>query len=202
MIKWCQENGVYFLTVLISSAILFRLYDNAHEFFYELFAYKRYEIFAGEYWRLLSGHFTHTLKLHFLLNFLAFIFISIYGGGCPVKWFIGSLLFCSLGTGLGLLWLVPNVEHYVGMSGVLHGLLVSMALFYLYLNQRDYLAWIVLLIIFVKITHEFFGGSATPIVELLNMKVIHEAHLLGALSGVVYSSLVWLGYTLSYKRRV
>ncbi len=98
--------------------------------------------------------------------------------------FIGRLLFCSLGAGFGLLWPVPNIEHCIGIVRV------SMALSYLYLNQRDYLVWIVLLIIFVKITHEFFGGSATPIVEFLNMELIHEAHLLDALSGVVYSSLV------------
>ena len=165
------------------------------------FLYQRHEIFLGEYWRLITGNFVHATPIHFLLNLVALILIGIYGRECPARFVVGSLVFCSFGVGLGLLWFAPLVESYWGVSGILHGLLTTVTCFYLYKNLYDYFSWLVLFIVLLKVIYEGVSVAPTPTAELIDTVVIYQAHLFGAVSGIAYCILSHLlGYTLRNKK--
>ena len=73
-----------------------------------------------EYWRLLSGHFVHLSWMHAFLNLvgvwmLAFIFDEIV----KLTTLLISILFIAMGVSLGLFYLNPDIDWYVGLSGVL-----------------------------------------------------------------------------------
>lgn len=88
-------------------------------------AYDRAQLAHGEGWRLLSGHLVHLGWAHALLNAIGVLLCcalapGIFRGGRLAVRLIALCLGVS-----GLMWrLSPQVEHYVGLSGVLYGLFV------------------------------------------------------------------------------
>src|SRR5690606_32186414 len=80
-------------------------------------------------WRLLSGHLVHLGTSHLLLNLAGLLMIAwVFAPGlAALQWLwllLGSLVVIDAGF-----WLLePQLAWYVGLSGVLHGLLLGAAL--------------------------------------------------------------------------
>jgi rhomboid family GlyGly-CTERM serine protease len=153
--------------------------------FARLLQYDRSGILSGDYYRLLSGHFVHLGRFHTLMNMAAVIllwawFREIFS---PVGWFF-AVLSCALMTSLMLLT-VSDVDWYVGLSGILHGLLLLGTA-----RKRGFkplIKWIILAALFLKIGLEQIYGASPKTVAIIKGEVIEDAHLFGAAAG----ALMW-----------
>ncbi len=144
--------------------------------------YQRDRIFDGQLWRLISAHVVHLGWGHALLNFLAFVLIvAIFPESLLNRagaWlFVASLL--SVDAGL-LLWR-PEIVWYVGLSGVLHGLLAGACM----LAARRLEGRILLLMLAAKIIWEQSRGVLPSTATLAGGPVLVDAHLFGAIGGLI-----------------
>ena len=146
--------------------------------------YERAAIAAGAWWRLLTGHLVHLGWAHALLNIVGLAMVGLLvGSALSGRFWVLGLILCALGTSAGLWWFAPSTEWYVGLSGVLHGLLVLGA--GARLGQGNKIGWVVLILVAVKITVEQIAGPSTGTAELISGRVIVDAHLFGALTGLL-----------------
>jgi rhomboid family GlyGly-CTERM serine protease len=93
-------------------------------------------------------------------------------------------------TDLGFLLFEPQLEWYVGFSGVLHGLMAAGLVAWLRAT-RDAVTWIVVVLFAAKLAWEHVAGPLPFTAQSLSMPVVHEAHTYGAVGGLVAG--LWLG---------
>lgn len=161
----------------------------------EYFRFQSDWLNEGDWWRLLSGHWVHVGWIHLLLNALGLIIcVTITTPNWSLKyWF---LLTSILGIGISLLftWRHPDLNWYVGFSGVLFGLYLLAAL---RLYRRDRLiAMLVVMAISGKVLSEQIGSFDFTSAELIGAPVIVEAHLYGLLLAIAIA-LISCGYTMN-----
>lgn len=157
-------------------------------------AYDRDAIQAGEWWRLFTAHLLHINEEHLLLNLaaLALIWLIFVRHHPQVSWSI-YILCISLGTGVGLLTFSFPIHWYVGLSGLLHGLVAAGLL--LKLPQQRRLAAAVGLLLAVKLGWEQIAGISPVSGPLIEAPVVVDAHLYGTLTAL----MIWLlAYTVGY----
>jgi len=134
----------------------------------------------GEVWRLLTAHFVHLSWSHYLMNGIALL--AIFALYAPAPRVLGWWMLASAGAvSLGLLWLNPWLAWYVGLSGVLHGVLVAGSL--RDSLARDFTGVIMLLAVLIKLIWEQINGPMPGSEAAAGGKVIVDAHLYGAAGG-------------------
>jgi rhomboid family GlyGly-CTERM serine protease len=156
----------------------------------ETLAYDRSAIGAGEVWRLLSAHFVHLGWSHLLLNLAGLALVSwIVGRRFDwARWiWIGFMTIAAIDAGFWFFY--PELEWYVGLSGVLHGLLV--AGLFAGLVQRDREAVILTLFVIAKLAWEQLAGPLPGSESSSGGVVIVDAHLYGAIGGLAGALLCW-----------
>jgi rhomboid family GlyGly-CTERM serine protease len=151
--------------------------------------YDRAAIAGGEWWRLVSGHLVHLGAGHLAVN--------LAGLGL-VAWLTGreyaSGQWCSIAAGsaasiaAALYLLHPDVSWYVGLSGVLHGLLAAGLV--PALGRRDPAAVVLALLLIAKLGWEAAAGPLPGSVRTAGGPVLVEAHRYGALGGVAVAVLL------------
>ncbi len=146
-------------------------------------------LIAAEPWRLLSAHFVHLGWMHLSLNLGGLLLIwALFGHFVrPAGWAV-ALLLCALAVGIGLYVFDTALAWYVGLSGVLHGLLVLGAWAARRAEART--ALVVLLAIAAKLAWEQITGADTGTAQLVGGAVVVNAHLYGALGGLLCVPLV------------
>lgn len=146
-------------------------------------------LIAAEPWRLLAAHFVHLGWMHLALNLGGLVLMwALFGRGLrPAAW-AGALLLCALAVGGGLYLRDTALAWYVGLSGVLHGLLVLGAVAALRTEMRP--ALVLLLAIAAKLAWEQFTGADTGTAQLVGGDVVVNAHLYGALGGLSAAALL------------
>ena len=157
----------------------------------EALAYTRHGVAGGELWRLVSGHFVHLGWPHMWLNLagLALVVWLVGGVFSWVRWLL-VLGLTILTIDLGFWFLYPNLAWYVGLSGVLHGLLVGGLL--KGVVERDRESMILLGFVLAKLAWEQFSGGPLPGSEATSGgTVIVNAHLYGAVGGALAGTLLW-----------
>jgi len=164
-------------------AVIAYFFDNALA---DFFVYHRQLISQGEFWRILSGHFFHTNGYHLLLNLAALILLwALHGQFYSLKnyslLFITSTLVCSA----GLYFFSPDISQYVGLSGVLHGIFVFGAI--IDIRQKDKTGYLLFAGVWLKIAHEQFYGASEDVSTLIGASVAIDAHLWGAVGGLLFS---------------
>ncbi len=152
--------------------------------------YDRELIERGQIWRLFSAHFVHLSTTHMLGNAMGIILLG-YIAGKHLNNTLGLvlLLWCVLVVGLGLYWYADYLQRYVGLSGVLHGLLLVAPFISRYYSWRVACAF--LIVIVLKVVWEqspFYDDMA--LLGMIGGRVEANAHLLGVLAG--------LGFLLGY----
>jgi len=152
--------------------------------------HERGAVLPGEAWRLATGHLVHADAVHLGWNLLgvlivAFLFARDYTGR---QWLV-ILAVSTLATDLGFLLLEPQLEWYVGFSGVLHGLMAAGLVAWLR-TSRDAITWIVTTLFAAKLAWEHFSGPLPFTAGSLAMPVVHEAHSYGAIGGLLAG--LWL----------
>jgi len=148
------------------------------------FIYDYNLIQQGEYWRLITGHLLHTNTAHLLLNGAAIILLwALHGQYYSIKSYFLIFIFSALVTSFGLYNFSPELVRYVGLSGVLHGIFILGAC--LDIKSNDKTGYLLLLGITVKIIHEQVFGASTDVAKLIDANVAIDAHLWGAISGLL-----------------
>ncbi|MBY6212102.1 rhombosortase [Microbulbifer agarilyticus] len=160
--------------------------------------FDREAILAGQYWRLLSAHFLHTNLPHALIN----------AGACAILWHLFKAhlrplpaavllsLMCLL-TGTAILFFSPHLTYYVGLSGALHALIVWGCAKDLMHGERFGLA--ILAGVFAKIAWEQLGGDTSATATLIDAQVAIDAHLWGALAGLILALFPRLLHPIGFR---
>jgi len=150
----------------------------------EALRYERASIAAGAFWRLLTGHFVHLGPSHAALNVagLALVWYLVGDAISRIQW-LAVTLFGIVVIDLGLWFLNPELQWYVGLSGVLHALLVAGLVVSTSAGRIDLVA--ITFIVAAKVGWEQFNGPLPGSAESSGGAVIVDAHLYGAVAGVV-----------------
>jgi rhomboid family GlyGly-CTERM serine protease len=154
-----------------------------------IFQYSRSAIMAGEYWRIVTCHLVHTGWRHLFLNSIGLVlifglFAHLYS---PWVWFAG-VLSCMIGISLSFLVFCPTLAWYMGLSGVLHGLLLMGLIGEIKNGNKFY--YFGLLAIIGKLAMEYFAGPADLASQFGKAFVISPAHFSGAIIGGVTTCLI------------
>jgi len=171
--------------LLVMVCVLFGVFGDAGR---ETFRYDRLQIENGEYWRLLTGHFVHLGTTHLVLNMAGLVLVWLLVGRYfnRPQWLLVIATILAVCT--AFFWFVD--EHllwYVGLSGMLHGLLVAGAI----RGYRELPSESVILGIIVagKLAWEQFSGPLPGSESVSGGAVVVNAHLFGAIGGVMAAAL-------------
>ncbi len=150
-----------------------------------LMQYDRSGMQAGEWYRLLSAHWVHLDWPHAGLNVAGLWLLALLEiGGTRLQYQVLRCLLLCVAVGGALYVCNPELQWYVGLSGVLHGLFV-IALVHLLYRRRDPVALVVLMALIGKLAWEHYHGALAQ--HLLQAPVIVAAHSYGALAGLIYA---------------
>ncbi|WP_386722528.1 rhombosortase [Litoribrevibacter euphylliae] len=139
-------------------------------------------IYQGDYWRVLSGHWLHLSWNHWLMNQLGLVLILWLLPMLLLKarWLLG---FVGIGLVIGISLLATDLDGYVGMSGVLYGLLFYGALIDHSLPKRIKALFLTLVAMKVLVEQVWPQLNAATEAQIGGMVAI-DAHLFGSLAGV------------------
>jgi rhomboid family GlyGly-CTERM serine protease len=151
--------------------------------------YDRQAILAGQIWRLFTGHLVHLGWPHLLVNLAGLAVVwALVGSALSNSRWVATSLACALAVSLGLLVFSPTVARYVGLSGVLHGLMAAGAVVQCRAGMQK--AWWVLGVLAVKLAWEQLAGPLPGSASAAGGRIIVDAHLYGALAGLLAAWLV------------
>ena len=149
-----------------------------------MFEFDRSAIYDGQWWRLLTGHLFHTNTWHLLMNLGGYVLIMLlHGAYYSNRRFVLNLVFGNLLIGLALLCWSPDISLYVGLSGWLHALLVCGCC--IDIERHWSSGWLILIAVFGKVLWEQWQGASNEVVTLIGADVATDAHLYGALVGLL-----------------
>jgi rhomboid family GlyGly-CTERM serine protease len=170
-------DGRYGLALVLAIALLLPLPGG--ETLRLAWRYQRDAIAAGEYWRLLTGHVVHLDATHALLNTLGLVLLwGLFARAWqPMQWLF-AVAMSLLAIDLGFWFLAPQLDWYVGASGLLHGMFACGCI--ALLRQRDWVGALGAGIFIGKLAWEQKVGPL-PFEE--GGTVVTIAHLYGAIGG-------------------
>ncbi len=153
----------------------------------ESLRYDRMQVEQGAVWLALSGNIVHLNWSHWWLNMAGLAIVAFFFSVYASLWqWLLVILLSSVCIGIGISYLNPGILYYVGLSGVLHGLFIFGALretaFY------PLSGYALLSALVAKLCWEFFYGALPGSEDLTGGYVLTDAHLYGAVGGL----MVWL----------
>jgi len=156
----------------------------------EILRYERGAIANGEYWRLLSGHIAHLGPQHLWLNLAGLLLVWLLVGRLYSSrdWLL-VVLVCVLAMDAGLWVFDPALHWYVGLSGMLHGLLLAGAIRGLRTLPGE--SVVICAVVAAKLAYEQFVGPLPGSESAAGGAVIVNAHLYGALGGTLAGLVLW-----------
>ena len=157
----------------------------------ELLRYESLSVSQGEWWRLFTANFTHSSWNHWMLNFAGLLLIDYLFQPLIKQAQRAALLLFSMALNVFLLHLTMNLSWYVGLSGALHGFLVGAAL--LSFSRARLFNGLIILVVSAKLALELSSEINQGTASFIGANVVEEAHLAGAISGVVYLLLLKTG---------
>lgn len=180
-----RRRGLLTLGILISAIVLLACWGEPGRLWLR---YERATLLqplhahGGQYWRLLTAHLVHGSWQHALVNIagLLVMVMLFHGTYRPVQWVVIVALSIAA-IDLGFLLLMPQLMWYVGLSGVLHGVLAAGTL--AWWRREDWrLATALTAITVGKLAWEQWQG---PLPLSGELPVVINAHLFGAIGGLV-----------------
>lgn len=188
-----QFQHVFIPFLVIFLACLAYIFDSSVS---GLLNYQRDLVSNGELWRIFTGHFLHTNGYHLLLNIAAVALLwSLHGQFYTNKIYIKLLLLSAITCTVGIHYFSLDIYQYVGLSGILHGIFIWGAL--MDIKHKDKTGYVLLVGVVVKIIHEQVYGASADVAELISANVAVNAHLWGALGGLIFGV-----YSLSINKKI
>jgi rhomboid family GlyGly-CTERM serine protease len=154
-------------------------------------SYDRGAIENGQLWRLITAHLVHLGWAHLWPNLLALLLI----GGLleeflnPVEWWVASLV-TGFAISAGLYLFHPDTEWYVGLSGVLHGL-VACGVVMMFRARAIGLGVGLGVGLALKLLWEVVYGPVPLTAASVGGAVVVPAHLYGAITGALAGVAFW-----------
>jgi rhomboid family GlyGly-CTERM serine protease len=180
------------LAINVSIVGLIVLFAAATDAVFPILSLVRIQVEQGEYWRLLTSNFVHFGWPHTLMNLAAFLLCALaLLNSFPVKQLLGLIVFSCLSVGVGVYYLNPEYGTYAGLSGAIHGFIVAG----LMRNKRhsNWLNAIFIALVFAKIIYEHQPNyQATQLQTLMPVPVAYDAHMYGAIAGLIFGLGHWL----------
>lgn len=151
----------------------------------EWLAYYHTGLSQFELWRLITATFCHTNFYHLAMNMAGLLItLALFMHSYQRTQLLPLIVFNSLFIGVCLYYLNDEILRYVGFSGVLHGLFsygVSRDL-----ANRDKWGMLLGAGLVIKLAHEQLFGAQQSTVALIAAPVAVDAHLYGAIAGVLF----------------
>ena len=177
-------QGAWLVGLLAALLVLLWLTGDAGR---NLLRYERTAVLQGEYWRLLTAHLVHGSGQHLLLNAVGLgLIAALFPREYSLRGWLLILGSSAVIIDLGFVFLEPQLQWYVGLSGVLHGALAAGAIGWWQHESRP-LALALTLVLIGKLTWEQWHG-ALPLSG--DMPVVVDAHLYGAFGGALAGALL------------
>lgn len=150
-----------------------------------LLRYEEQALLAGQWWRAVTAHWVHLSWAHMAINACGLLLCCALADG---SWTARRLIMRMAALGVlvsFLLWtFVPQVNDYVGLSGVLYGMIVWMLLPPALL-RRDGMAAMVLLIVMGWLSWQSWAGPDPREQRLIGGYIVTQAHWFGLLGGLL-----------------
>jgi len=160
--------------------------------FREALRYDPGAIGGGELHRLVTGHFAHLGWTHLALNAAGLVLTWLLVGSAfsVVEWLL-VIACCIAAIDVGFWLLLPALGWYVGLSGLLHGMLAAGAIGNLRVRRVE--AAVILGVLVAKLAYEAVGGPMPGAEDLSGGPVVTQAHLYGAIGGGMAAALISIG---------
>ncbi|MGI5310175.1 rhombosortase [Rheinheimera sp. WS51] len=144
--------------------------------------YDRAALDAFQWWRLLTGQFIHLRLHHLLLNLaglsVAWLLFAENLAGFRYLWLLPII---ALSCSTGMLFFAPEINYYIGFSGVLYGIFTWGAA--QDVMQQKTFSRLILMAIIAKATYEFFIGPL-QITAINANPLATAAHFFGVASAL------------------
>jgi rhomboid family GlyGly-CTERM serine protease len=139
---------------------------------------------AGEWWRLATGHLVHLGWRHALLDLAAAGLLAALFGRLftPGRW-AWIAVAGGIAVDAGLWWLTPQIDWYVGLSGVLHGVAAAVGIGLVRARARG--GWVLVAGLVIKLLAEQWLGPLWLTATAAGGPVVVDAHLYGAIGGAI-----------------
>ena len=156
----------------------------------ELLRYDRAAIGDGEYWRLLSGHFAHLGYSHLLLNLAGLLLVWLLVGRLysTRRWILVAAI-SILAMDAGFWFLDAGMRWYVGLSGMLHGLLLAGAIREIRSLPGESI--VICVVVVAKLAYEQLAGPLPGSESAAGGAVVVNSHLYGAIGGALAALVFW-----------
>ncbi|MGN0920904.1 MAG: rhombosortase [Cellvibrio sp.] len=180
------------LLIAIALSVLSAIFFALGDFAIAHLALEPNTVLKGEWWRLMTAHWLHFTFYHFGINVIAFVAITaLFLTQESARRFTASLAIMCVLLGLALALLNPEYSPYVGLSGLLHGILVQGII-----TTRDYsrsIKGIALLLVGVKLGYEQSPWYSAEDLEIaVGAQIAVDAHLYGAILGLSLGTLAYV----------
>ena len=153
------------------------------------FRYDRDAIMDGEIWRIITGHFVHLGWKHFIMNIAGLILIWLLFGRLMTTWkWVVCIIVNALFISIGFILFNKDLNWYVGLSGVLHGMFVCGAIASIVTGYRA--ESVLLLLLVGKLIWEQLQGALPGSASFAGGDVVVDAHLYGAIIGLVCAAFL------------
>ncbi|HEX7374029.1 MAG TPA: rhombosortase [Steroidobacteraceae bacterium] len=147
--------------------------------------YERAAVVDGQWWRLVTGQLVHGDAAHLAWNVFGIVIVwGLFAREYRLAGWGWVLLVSTTVIGAGFLLFEPQLEWYVGFSGVLHGAMAAGLVAWLR-TARDPLTVLVAVLFAAKLAWEHTHGALPFTSASLSLPVVHQAHTYGALGGTL-----------------
>jgi rhomboid family GlyGly-CTERM serine protease len=166
---------------LLATVLLLLLLAASGDWGRSALQYDREALSHYQWWRLLSAHLVHLGWRHTWLNCagLALLWMLFAREFAPRRW-LWIVFVSAAGIDAGLWLLRPEVDWYLGASGILHGTWAAGAC--AMYRRGDAFGAALLLLLIVKLVYEQQSGASLFDRDL---PLVSVAHLYGALGGLL-----------------
>ena len=146
--------------------------------------FNRQLIEQGQLWRLFTSQFVHANWAHLGLNCAGIALIWLLHGEYTSPSRYGfNIATLAIWCGLGVFWFCPTITIYTGLSAVLHGVIIWGAIKDATVGLKS--GYVLFIGVWVKLIAEQINGPSADIGALINSTVAVDAHLIGAIGGVL-----------------
>jgi rhomboid family GlyGly-CTERM serine protease len=150
----------------------------------QIFRFQQDWVQKSEFWRVITAHWIHFNWQHLGLNCLGLVLcVAIARPAWSIgRWIVYNILL-AIGISLLFTWLNPELDWYVGYSGVLFGVILLAAI-ELFKTERI-IALLLGIGVCSKVALEQTSLVTVTTSEFIGLPVIIDAHLYGVLLAVV-----------------